>query len=130
MRPLTAEWVAKAEEDFDLAQREKTNSPRPALDAVCFHAQQSAEKYIKAVLQERDIPFSRSHDLVVLALLIDPPVASFQAMQRDLTVLSQLAVATRYPGYAASAQVADDALRCAEKVRGICRSLLQVSIED
>jgi HEPN domain-containing protein len=50
MRPLTAEWVAKAEEDFDLAKRERAVSPKPAFDAICFHAQQAAEKYLKAVL--------------------------------------------------------------------------------
>jgi HEPN domain-containing protein len=48
MKPSTREWVAKAEEDYlaalDLARRRK----RPLWSGVCFHAQQCAEKYLKA----------------------------------------------------------------------------------
>lgn len=130
MRPLTAEWVAKAEEDYGLACRERGAASKPSFDAICFHAQQAAEKYLKAVLQERDTPFPRVHDLVALLRLLAPPVASLNAIQPELAVLSQLAVATRYPGYSANSQIADDALRSAERVRGLCRSLLQLSTEN
>jgi len=54
MRPLTHEWVAKAEGDFRaglVLRREK----RPLYDAVCFHAQPCAEKYAKAWLVEGSI---------------------------------------------------------------------------
>lgn len=54
MKPLTREWVAKAEGDFATARRELRSRAQPNFDAACFHAQQCAEKYVKAVLQERD----------------------------------------------------------------------------
>lgn len=51
------EWIAKAEEDYagavDLQRRRK--NPLPNL--VCFHAQQCAEKYLKAYLISQRIPF-------------------------------------------------------------------------
>jgi HEPN domain-containing protein len=56
MNELTAEWVDKAEGDFDTARRELRVRHRPNYDAVCFHAQQTAEKYLKAFLQERAAP--------------------------------------------------------------------------
>jgi HEPN domain-containing protein len=31
--------------------------------AICFHAQQCAEKYLKARLTEANIPFIKTHDL-------------------------------------------------------------------
>jgi hypothetical protein len=68
--------------------------------------------------------------LVSLIRLLDPSIASLNAIQPELAVLSQLAVATRYPGYSASAQIADDALRSAENVRGICRLLLQLPTDN
>jgi len=54
MKAITSEWVHKAEGDFLTAQREMKAAPAN-YDAVCFHAQQCAEKYIKARLVEEGI---------------------------------------------------------------------------
>ena len=35
----------------------------PPLDEVCFHAQQSPEKYIKAFLTYSELEFEKTHDL-------------------------------------------------------------------
>jgi HEPN domain-containing protein len=65
MKPLTKEWIKKAEKDFRVAKRE-INAEPPSLNAVCFHAQQCVEKYLKAVLQENEVVFQKIHDLEVL----------------------------------------------------------------
>jgi HEPN domain-containing protein len=49
MKPLTSEWVEKAEGDFATAGREIRVRKTPNFDAVCFHAHQCAEKYLKAI---------------------------------------------------------------------------------
>jgi len=66
MKPITAEWVRKAEADFATAQREHAVEVEPNYDAVCFHSQQAVEKLLKARLQEADIAFRKIHDLTVL----------------------------------------------------------------
>lgn len=48
MNPLSIEWINKAEGDYATAKREFRVRKLPNYDAVCFHSQQSAEKYIKA----------------------------------------------------------------------------------
>lgn len=48
MKPLTAEWVAKAEGDLASANRELRARTHRNYDAACFHAQQCAETYLKA----------------------------------------------------------------------------------
>lgn len=48
MKPITREWVNKAEEDWEAARTLARKRKNPAHNAVCFHAQQSAEKYLKA----------------------------------------------------------------------------------
>jgi hypothetical protein len=53
MKPLTQEWIEKAEGDFRTARRELQAKRLPNYDAVCFHAQQCAEKYLKARLCKR-----------------------------------------------------------------------------
>ncbi len=46
MKPLTQEWIHKAEADFSSAQRELRARKNPNYDAACFHAQQCVEKYL------------------------------------------------------------------------------------
>jgi len=66
MKPLTREWIDKAEGDYASAQRELRARKLPNYDAACFHAQQCVEKYIKTRLQEADIAFPKIHDLGLL----------------------------------------------------------------
>lgn len=114
MKPLSAEWVAKAEGDFASAQRELKARKSPNFDAACFHAQQCAEKYLKARLQEAGIPFGRSHHLAVLLDLALPLEPMWEACRMDLTVLTAYAVEFRYPGEAATRPLAKEAVgRCA-----------------
>ena len=47
MREITVEWVQKAENDLEVAQLARWHADEPIADAVCFHAQQCAEKYLK-----------------------------------------------------------------------------------
>ena len=66
MKELTAEWVSKADNDFEVARLARYRADVPISDAVCFHSQQCAEKYLKALLVAGGHPFSKTHDLLVL----------------------------------------------------------------
>ena len=70
MNPLTIEWVNKAEADLLTARREFRTRKSPNYDAVCFHAQQAVEKFLKAILQEKSLPIPRSHSLIEILVLI------------------------------------------------------------
>ena len=67
MNPLTLEWIQKAEGDFITAGRELRARKFPNYDAVCFHSQQVAEKYLKAYLQESSVSIPKTH--IILDLL-------------------------------------------------------------
>ena len=98
MRPLTAEWVGKAEANYQGAVALSRRRKNPLPDLVCFHCQQCAEKYLKAVLQEWVIPFPKTHvltDLLTLARGRDPSLA---VLRPALLVLEDYAVRFRYPG--------------------------------
>jgi len=60
MNTVAAKWVQKAEADFYTAPREWRVRKNRNHDAVCFHAQQCIEKYLKAVLQKHQLP-SQKH---------------------------------------------------------------------
>ena len=117
MNPLTREWVEKAEADLATAARELRVRKSPNYDAVCFHAQQGAEKYLKAVLHAHAIAFARTHNLAALldrALALEP---AWEMMRTDLQGLTAMAVGFRYPGPAADKAVARHALAVARTVR-------------
>lgn len=102
MNPLTAEWVAKAEADYQGAVALSRRRKRPLPDLVCFHCQQCAEKYLKAVLQEWRVPFPKTHilvDLLALGIGRDP---SLNALRPALLVLEDYGVRFRYPGIGAT----------------------------
>ena len=54
MKEETKEWIDRAEEDFRVAKRESRVTEDPSYGAICFHAQQCVEKYLKALLQEQE----------------------------------------------------------------------------
>ena len=120
MKPETGEWVQKAEGDFQVAGREMQAS-MPVYDAVCFHAQQCVEKYMKALLVERDIPFPKTHDLIVLLDLCVGVMPELTSQRPQMASLGAYAVAFRYPGEAAIAQDAEEA----QKIMNVVRSFLR-----
>jgi HEPN domain-containing protein len=125
MKPLTREWVGKAEADLRTAGREWRVRRQPNYDAVCFHAQQAAEKHLKARLQEADLAFEKTHNLIRLldlALAVEP---GWEAFRAQLLVLNQFAVAFRYPGETAQKQTAAQALKISRALRREARSALQ-----
>jgi HEPN domain-containing protein len=46
---LVKMWMRKADNDLKTA-KDELNTEEPATDTICFHAQQCAEKYLKAFL--------------------------------------------------------------------------------
>jgi HEPN domain-containing protein len=98
MKPATTEWVAKAEGDFTTAGRELRARKSPNYDAVCFHAQQCAEKYLKAVLQQNERNVPKIHNLIELMLLCEEIDHSFEMLRADLVMIERYSVRTRYPG--------------------------------
>ena len=124
MKPLTREWVKKAEADFATARRELGARHLPNYDAVCFHAQQCAEKYLKARLQEADRPFPKTHDLAALLELLLPVDPTLETARPALNVLSSYAVETRYPGESATKEEAREALAYCRQIRSVVRQRL------
>jgi HEPN domain-containing protein len=61
----TRGWLAKAHKDLGAALHELTADP-PFLEDIVFHAQQAAEKSMKAFLSWRGRPFRKTHNLVEL----------------------------------------------------------------
>ena len=123
MKRATRAWVRKAEGDWRVALREAAAAD-PVRDAVCFHCQQCAEKYLKAFLQELGLSIARIHDLERLLADVLPHDATLKSLRPRLVILSRYAVDFRYPGFSTSARAMRAALRHADLVRLKMRAIL------
>jgi HEPN domain-containing protein len=123
MRKAARDWVRKAEADFRGALR-LASAREPFHDLVAFPCQQSAEKYLKAMLEELGQHILKTHALDDLLSLLLPSHGTLGSVQRGLLFLTDFAIDPRYPGAATAKREAASALRWASKVREACRSLL------
>jgi HEPN domain-containing protein len=90
-------WITYAEEDYKAAKT-LLNLKKPLASAVCFHAQQCAEKYLKALLIYKDVDFPKTHDLPTLNTLCSQTGIFTGFDLQQLTDLTKYAVQARYPG--------------------------------
>jgi HEPN domain-containing protein len=123
MKRTTREWTKKAESDIRVARNEASTA-HPERDAVCFHCQQAAEKYLKALMCEQALFIPRIHELDQLLVLLLPSYGGLAKLKRALVSLSDFAVVYRYPGHSASMRQMRSALRHAERIRLEARALL------
>jgi HEPN domain-containing protein len=116
-RGLVDQWIAKAAEDIGLA-RHIVGTNLPFVAAAGFHCQQAVEKYLKALLVDRQVEFPKTHDLGDLLDLIEPFDADLAAEMKGITWLTPYGVDFRYPSDlpAMSGEKAKQALELAVKV--------------
>ena len=118
-------WVAKAENDLANARHTLKMKKNCPLDTICFHAQQCAEKYVKALLVYESIEFPKTHDLRTLLHLV--PVWSQLALEiKEAVKLNRYAVESRYPDDwdEFTRAEAEKAVAVAQKVRKAVRDKL------
>ena len=118
-------WVEKAEEDFALAQS-ALRRKMPLVTGVCFHSQQCAEKYMKALLVSKKASFPKTHDLLMLSNLCSNAGILIEIDAKLLSILTDYAVRTRYPGEGPTLGDAKEAMKIAKLTRSIARSFLGI----
>jgi len=121
---LVAEWMQKAEGDFQTATRMMRWRKKPQLDSVCYHCQQCAEKYVKAFLLQHDVAFPWIHNLPKLNELCMKVDGSFGLISDLLETLNPFEAETRYPGYFADKDDARLAIAAMKEVRKFVREKL------
>lgn len=115
-------WLAKAEADLQNARLVLDAGPGGPMDTVAFHAQQCAEKHLKALLCLRGEDVPRTHD--VEALLMRTGVWDRVEMTvEESRLLTDYATLTRYPGdyEPVSYEEAAHALELAGRIRAAVR---------
>jgi HEPN domain-containing protein len=118
-------WIDHAEDDFNAAGK-LLRGKKPSIYGACFHAQQCAEKYMKAILVFREQRFPMTHDLVILNTLLQQAGVDMKISEDLLELLSSYAIRARYSGEVPELDDAKEALLISKQVRAFGRKFLGV----
>lgn len=111
-------WLRKAELDLRAAEHDISAAGQGLWGDVVFHAQQAAEKAMKAFLAWHDVPFRKTHNLEELGRQCTAFDATLQTLVDRAAPLTEYAWKFRYPGEAEvpPSEEAEEALAIARQV--------------
>lgn len=115
---LVRQWLNKAEQDLEAAKI-LIEQRKPLLFNACFHAQQAAEKFIKAYLTWKQFDIPRTHNIRALLKIVKKLDEELALTLMDATILTPYGVEIRYPSFIPdpTLEQAEEALAIAIKVR-------------
>ncbi len=91
------QWVLKADNDLKTA-KDEINTDRPATDTICFHAQQSVEKLLKAFLTYSGLHIGLTHNLMGFIEMCKGVDEAFDSLYKlNVPELNEYAIDVRYP---------------------------------
>ena len=93
---LAQEWFSTAEIDLSSANHLLTMHPHP-IEIICYHCQQSAEKYLKGFLVLNNHEVIKTHDLMLLNNLCCEYDNDFEKVADECLRLTDYSVNVRYP---------------------------------
>ena len=127
LNPLTQEWIQRGEADYVTVQQLLSTANPRLHNIICFHAQQCIEKYLKAWLQEANMPVPRTHNLEELLALIVPTLSDWSDWQPDFKIITKYAVEPRYPGDPVTVEDIQHASSICDEVRQVVRAQLKLT---
>lgn len=95
-RELVRQWIERAEQDLGLADYLMAHDA-PWLNAVAYHAQQAAEKFLKGFLVRHQIEFAKTHAIGQLLDLVATADTRLADALGDAVALTAFSTAARYP---------------------------------
>lgn len=93
---IVKEWLDKADEDFNFADA-NLREESTFYAQICFHFQQSAEKYLKAFIVARDLEFEKTHNLIYLLKICARQEAVLSNLSDECEFLNAFYIEARYP---------------------------------
>ena len=95
-KDISKEWFKMAELDFDSAKFLVAMKPRP-IEIICYHCQQSAEKYLKGFIAYNGGIIPKTHDLQILNKECCYLHEGLKIIQDECIDLTDYGVQVRYP---------------------------------
>ncbi len=118
------EWLEKAEEDYRFV---KTYLPdeKEFFAQLCFHLHQAAEKYLKAFIIYKNLPFRKVHNLKELIAICKSAEPEFEKVEDEALYLNKFYIDTRYPVHWPANYTKEEAVKALNSVEKIRNLVLQ-----
>ncbi len=124
---LVEGWLRKAASDLRAI---RASAAAGSLDVACFHAQQAAEKYLKAYLVDRDQEILHSHNIHKLLALCGETNPAFKQLLDAADLLTPFAVEARYDTeFWPSSETVEQAILASNRIRDLVASLVQSTVD-
>ena len=94
---ILQQWLDKGKNDIRSAEYLSAMQYPTPDEIICFHCQQTAEKYLKAFIFLHDIEPEKTHDLSELVTKCEKFNSSFSILRSKLRYLTKYGVIPRYP---------------------------------
>lgn len=121
-RHSASSWITRADEDIAAVELCLT-AANPLINIAAFHAQQAAEKLLKAAIASTGIEPPRVHDLAELADLAANAEPAIRAQAEQVETITSWAVLTRYPSHGdtppPTCEEISAALQLVKELRGV-----------
>jgi HEPN domain-containing protein len=124
-------WITKAENDLKVAKH-LIEAKDPITDAICFHAQQCVEKYLKAYLVYHNKSYRKTHNIAEILRLCIEIDAEFKELEKiNVHELTVYATELRYPEFfhIPSIEEAKECFDIATKVKEFIFEKLKITEE-
>jgi len=120
------QWLIFADEDLELASNALNFSTSGPYRLIAYHAQQCAEKHLKAYLVFQNVDFPYTHNIRRLLQLCSQYATWPQSLE-NAKELTPYAVTTRYPGEdeEVTEEEASRSISLAKQVRACVRTELK-----
>jgi len=96
IRKFVSSWLKKDDSDLQLAEY-LLDDNAPFYEAIAFHCQQAAEKYLKAFLANHQVEFPKTHNLPELLELMGKIDKKLAKSLQPIVALNPYGVMVRYP---------------------------------
>jgi len=124
MKPLTQEWIDKADADYATMLRESRARKKRNLDGACFHGRQCVERYLKGSLVESEVSLPRTNDLLALWALNLSVHPDWDFLEKEMEFLNEFGEWILYPGVNADETSAKTVVEHCRTVREAIRHTL------
>lgn len=118
-------WLEFAKRDLDSAKFLINMHPKP-IEIICYHCEQSAEKYLKGYLIKHGNRIEKTHDLVLINNKCKRIDDSFNIIEDECIELVPYGVQVRYP-YQLDVTGDDmiSAIDCAERIERFIKGKIE-----
>lgn len=126
MKEITKDWLTSADSDLQIIQH--IEKEEYLTHQLAFHAQQAVEKSFKAIIEEFELNFIKTHSLETLYNVVKDRL-HLELDLEILILLDQMYISARYPGEMGLLPNGKPSLEEAENFKGFAKTVFSLTID-